>query len=351
MKNLFLASFVLIICASFVFAAEEETKNTHFLNTLSRFQLQRTMNFMRGSLGVHCDFCHVVDKQNGWQWEKDDKPTKRRARNMIEMVIGINEKYFDGRPVVSCYTCHQGHIKPNGQLPLPQVAPKFPTVEEEPDLKNAPTPDAILAKYFSAVGIQPGEHPFKTLVITGTRTGDGEQPEPMEIAAVLPDQWYFKFSNKDGDLVEVVKIDSGWIKTSKETRVFKASELENMHDNINTIDLFPVKQKYQSVRVVDKTKIGTADCYVLSAGVNDTTRERLFFDASTGLLLRRIILTKSLVGNIPEQMDYADYSAVAGKQVPHTITTEFADPWVGSVRKFTEIQADAAIPADKFEQK
>ena len=97
MKNRFflylLLSFVL---ASFAHAAEEETKNTHFFPTLSRYQLRKTMNFMRGSLGVHCDFCHVVDKTNGWQWEKDDKPTKIKAREMIEMVQGINEKYFHG---------------------------------------------------------------------------------------------------------------------------------------------------------------------------------------------------------------------------------------------------------------
>ncbi len=352
MRNCIL--FILLLgLVGIAFAADnpEETKNTHFFNTLSRFQLQRTMNFMRGSLGVHCDFCHVVDKKNGWQWEKDDKPTKRKARNMIEMVIAMNEKYFDGRPVVSCYTCHQGHTKPNGQLPLPQAAPKFPTVLEQPDLEGAPTADAILAKYFSAVGIHPGEHPFKSLIVSGTRIGDGDQPEPMEIAAVLPDQWYFKFSAQDGSLEEVVKTDSGWIKTPKETRDFKPSELENMHDNINTIDFFPVKEKYENVRLADKTKVGTADCYVLSAAVNDSIREKLYFDVATGLLLRRIIFTKSLVGNIPEQIDYADYSPLNGKQVPRTIATEFADPWVGSVRKFTEIKTDVAIPDDKFEKK
>ena len=345
---------LMILCvASCAYGADnsEETKNTHFFNTLTRFQLQRTMNFMRGSLGVHCDFCHVVDKQNGWQWEKDDKPTKRKARSMIEMVVAMNEKYFDGKPVVSCYTCHQGHIKPNGQLPLPQAAPTFPTVEPKPDLMGAPTAEQVLAKYFSAVGMEPGQQPFEKFTIHGTRTGDGESPEPMEIAAVLPDKWFFKFSGSDGDIVEVVKGDSGWIKTPKGTKDFKPSEIESIQDNINTMNFFPVKPTYQNISVVDKTKIGNSDCYVLNAVVNDTTKEKLYFDSSSGLLVRRLILTKTLVGNIPEQIDYADYSAVAGKQVPHTITAEFADPWVGAVRKFIDIKTNVVIPDDQFEKK
>ena len=53
-------------------SARAEQKNVQLLTNMTDTQLQRTMNMMRASLGVHCDFCHVVDDKNGWQFDKDD---------------------------------------------------------------------------------------------------------------------------------------------------------------------------------------------------------------------------------------------------------------------------------------
>src|SRR6185295_11145760 len=105
--------------------AEPDFKNVRHFNGLTRPELQRTMNFMRASLGVHCDFCHVVTKEAGWQWEKDDKAAKQTARKMIEMVQQLNRDRFAGQPEVSCYTCHRGHQRPVSQPPLPQPQPPF----------------------------------------------------------------------------------------------------------------------------------------------------------------------------------------------------------------------------------
>jgi predicted Zn-dependent protease len=83
--------------------------------------------FMRGvalSLGVRCNHCHVVTGQdaNGreeFDYSLDDKDTKKTAREMLRMVMDINEKYLPamGRTItasnrVSCETCHHGLSKP-----------------------------------------------------------------------------------------------------------------------------------------------------------------------------------------------------------------------------------------------
>jgi len=62
------------------------------------------------ALGVEsqggCNFCHEADRS------LDTKPTKVKAREMIEMVAEINAKFGDGKVHVTCWTCHQGSTKP-----------------------------------------------------------------------------------------------------------------------------------------------------------------------------------------------------------------------------------------------
>jgi hypothetical protein len=62
------------------------------------------------ALGVQsqggCNFCHEADRS------LDSKPTKVKARQMIEMVAEINAKFGDGKIHVTCWTCHLGSTKP-----------------------------------------------------------------------------------------------------------------------------------------------------------------------------------------------------------------------------------------------
>src|SRR6267142_2417494 len=47
----------------------------------------------------------------------DTKPTKNVARAMIRMVNDINKNTFNGKDVVTCYTCHRGNTNPVVVLP------------------------------------------------------------------------------------------------------------------------------------------------------------------------------------------------------------------------------------------
>ena len=66
------------------------------------------------SLGVDCTHCHVPG-----EWEKEDKPTKQIAREMMTMTGQINRELLkkiknlkSENPVVNCTTCHRGQTKP-----------------------------------------------------------------------------------------------------------------------------------------------------------------------------------------------------------------------------------------------
>jgi hypothetical protein len=62
------------------------------------------------ALGVEnqggCNFCHEMDRS------LDTKPTKVKARMMLEMVRDINAKFGDGKVHVTCWTCHLGSTQP-----------------------------------------------------------------------------------------------------------------------------------------------------------------------------------------------------------------------------------------------
>jgi len=77
-------------------AAHAAQKNVQLLTGMTDLQLQQTMNFIRASLGVHCDFCHVVNDKTGWDFASDENENKRKAREMIQMTERINEQSFNG---------------------------------------------------------------------------------------------------------------------------------------------------------------------------------------------------------------------------------------------------------------
>lgn len=102
----------LAVAAAFAFLAatppdppvEQTKKNIKVLQGMPTSQLIPTMAFMANSLGVTCAHCH------GKEWESDEKRAKDAARKMIALQRSINEQHYGGKAVVTCNTCHQGHV-------------------------------------------------------------------------------------------------------------------------------------------------------------------------------------------------------------------------------------------------
>lgn len=105
--------------------AGEVFKNIQILKGMPAGRVLKVMEFgYARSLGVNCTHCHVVG-----EWEKDDKPAKQIARDMVAMSNTINSdllnkiKNLKGpNAIVNCTTCHRGQVKP--VLNLPDTPPK-----------------------------------------------------------------------------------------------------------------------------------------------------------------------------------------------------------------------------------
>lgn len=86
-------------------------KNIKVLKDLPAEKLIPTMREWNVSLGVKCDFCHVVTADHKG-FEKDDKPPKRAARAMVTMVMDLNKHQKPLGNRATCYLCHHGRPEP-----------------------------------------------------------------------------------------------------------------------------------------------------------------------------------------------------------------------------------------------
>jgi hypothetical protein len=86
---------------------ESPYENVQILMDAPPEQLQQIMQAISVSLGVECEYCHDAADRGS-----DANPIKRTARDMIRMVVGASESYFEVLEAPSCWTCHRGSPTP-----------------------------------------------------------------------------------------------------------------------------------------------------------------------------------------------------------------------------------------------
>jgi tetratricopeptide (TPR) repeat protein len=101
----------------------ERFENLRVLSdTIPQRELIDLMAGFTRALGVRCTHCHVGEEGaplSTYDFPNDEKPTKRKAREMLRMVQAINGQHLAGLddradpPVrVQCVTCHGGRTTP-----------------------------------------------------------------------------------------------------------------------------------------------------------------------------------------------------------------------------------------------
>lgn len=96
-----------------------------FPRDIPQTELIATMRNWTGEVGLRCHNCHEgPENLQGMDFASDAKPTKRAAREMLRMVMRINQETLaalpaaeGGRASVSCDTCHRGLSRPPARLP------------------------------------------------------------------------------------------------------------------------------------------------------------------------------------------------------------------------------------------
>lgn len=337
---------MIVVVALCALTARADQKNVQILKGMTDVQLQRTMNLIRSSLGVHCDYCHVVDEEHGWNFAADDKPQKKRAREMVAMVMKINHETFADNPTVSCNTCHRGSARPLRTVTLPQPAPPFPT--PKPETPQLPALADVIKKYAAAIGDESRLALPRTL--RGTRENFDNKPVTFTMEQ-SGGQFHTVIQSEKERLEQTLTRSGGWSRDPKgAVAPLRPGMIENQREVLAAFEPMPPSAIPADARVTSLDKIDGKDVVVVTNRINDAQRQRLFFDAASGLMLRRIVLTQTAIGEIPRQTDFDDWRDAGGTKFPFTVRVSLVDPWAGSLRHYTDVRLGASVDESAFQQ-
>jgi len=331
---------VLVFLVSLTVNAQQHPKNLQVFKDLPATQLDPTMAFISGALGVRCSYCHVAN-----QFDKDDKPTKLAARRMIQMVFDINKGSFNGESAVSCYTCHRGKPLP---VSVPAVGqnlwapgPAAPVAETLPSVKQ------ILERYVQALGGADALNKINTRIVKGSRIGADNVLVPEEVYQKAPDKLLTITSYPQVVFSNGFNGTVAWGHSSRDGATPLPDQLiaQIKRDAVFYKEL-KTDQIYSSLTLLGKTPVRDADAYVIEAKPPDGPIEKLFFDVKTGLLVRRYTESSTPLGKLPLQTDYEDFREVDGIKQPFLIHWSFPGRVWG--RKIDEIKQNVSLDDAKF---
>jgi photosynthetic reaction center cytochrome c subunit len=320
-------------------------KNVTALKGIPVDEFMGTMGLFSAALGMCCLECHNED----WTF---DTPRKKRARQMILMTDALNKANFNGRKVVTCWTCHRQSDRPYTTPPLDVIYGE-PIFYQPDDLfqqaQGAPKPDEVLDKYLQAVGGAQKAASITSLVGKGTGSGfAGSLRSPAELFAKAPNQRTTFIHTDDGDKTTTYDGKSGWLAsnvTPVPVMTLTGGELDGAR--LDAELMFPgrIKQVLTQWRAALPMTLNGRSVNVLQ-GTGKEMTATLYFDVQTGLLTRVIRYANSAMGRVPTQIDLDDYRDVSGVKVPY----KWSFAWTSGrdVYELTEVQANVAVDAAKF---
>jgi len=332
---------------------EQVRKNIQVLRGLPSSQLFPLMNFVSASLGVRCAYCHVNQGDDKWVWESDDKETKRTARQMMRMVLDINKNNLDAfrGSGITCFTCHRGQTEAARlpSLPLAVSGHEDGSAKDAKAVETLPSTDQVLNRYVEAVGGRAAIAKLKTRVVRGTREASQGRSWPLEITVKEPDKYLMVIKiPQQGEVRQGFNGKTGWVKSSQGLREMNANELATLKQSLELSKAIKISEPFPRMTVTGREKVGDSEAYVLEHKPADGVTEKLFFDAQTGLLLRKLTITNTVLVPIPEQIDFEDYREVDGVKLPFTIRISNIDTWFSLTRKLNEIRHSDVVDDSQF---
>ena len=348
--------------------AEQVFKNVQLLKGISVKEFMETMGFFAAATNKTCTTCHGDASAGSWERYADDPPQKQTARKMMIMVDSLNRTYFGGKREVTCYSCHRNAERPRI---TPILAEQYgvPPAEDPEDIgaqaPGQPSPDQVLIKYVQALGGAQKLAAFTSFVAKGTYQGyDDPAKSPVEIYAKGPGQFSQVVHGAAGTSNWVDDGRSVWVAQSElETPVpllaLTAGDLDGAHVESELYFPAQIKQLFSNLRVgypisgvmsILPNDVGVGvderELTVLEGNTTAGTKVKLYFDPTSGLLVRMVRFTNLPVGLIPTEIDYSDYRVVSGIKVPFRVNKTWVDG--RSVTELSSIQLNVPIDSAKF---
>jgi len=338
--------------------AEDVFKNVQVLRGIPVDEFMATMGFIAASLSLNCLDCHTQDSGRDPAKYAEDTPIKQTARKMLLMVRQINAQNFGGVRTVTCYTCHRSDVAPRFTPSLaeqygtpPDRDPNDVEFAQQPDPK-APSADQILDKYIQALGGAQRLAMLTTFAAKGTYSGYDTDfaKKPAEVYAKAPGLRTTVIHPPIGEGTTVFDGQNGWIAEANSLLpliTLTGGELDAV--TLEAELAFPARIKqYLTGWRSDFTPVtlGDRNALVVQGTAPRGSRVKLFFDQDSGLLVRAVMFTNTVIGLNPREIDYSDYRDVAGVKLPF----KWTDVWTDGRSEFemTDIQPNVPIDGSRF---
>jgi outer membrane lipoprotein-sorting protein len=336
--------------------AEEVFKNVQVLKGIPVKEFMDTMGFFAAATGMNCTQCHVEEAGGNWAKYADDNALKQTTRRMIGMMNAINQSYFGGRRVMTCYSCHRGLSRP---LVTPDLAEQYgtPVLREPEEIVREPegvaSADKLLDKYTQAIGGSERLARLTSFVAKGTYKGyDDPETYAVEVYAKAPGQRATIVHGADGDTTTTYDGRNGFAAAPESATPVPVVPLTGddlVGAKVEAEFAFParIKQSLSEWRVGFPITIDDREVQVVQGKPAAGGRAvKLYFDTESGLLVRLVRYTDTPVGRIPTQIDYADYRDVSGIKMPFKWTTTWTSG--RSVTQLSDVQLNVSIDSARF---
>jgi hypothetical protein len=351
----FLASLVSVAgqggAAPDVHLSDTVFKNVQVLKGIPADEFMDTMGMFAASLGYDCASCHSPDIKSDRAAFAVTTPQIRRARQMIAMVNGINEANFGGRPMVTCFTCHQGKYPPEA---IPSLAVQYgPLVDDPNSIRIATdarlTTKQVFDKYLQALGGAPRVSALTSFVARGTYSGynTSGNEAPLEIVAKAPNLRAETVATLEGSNVRTYDGQTAWAAEHWRPEPLMALTGGNLEGaKVEAITAFPagIEGAFSRWQVGSST-IDDRPVQVLQ-GTNPGQLPVNFYFDQTGLLMRIVRWNRTMIGTVPTQIDYSDYRDVAGVKMPFQIVVTWTNGQ--NTVTLTDVRPNVAIDAARF---
>jgi hypothetical protein len=273
------------------------------------------------------------------------------------MVLELNRTTFNREGVVTCYTCHRGSTRPERMAPLPPHDYFADALKPQPK-RVLPTAQEVIAKYLSAVGANRPDRLSQAIVLRGTveRVERAKASGPTEIVFKQPNKARITETLTSGVVTRGWNGTTAWVQTSKGINQATGESLKALKASPTTTivsdGLFsPIKIPDSSSRatVIGVARINDRESYQVVIEDSSTQSIQLFFDVESGLLVRRLIVTNTMLGPHNVQWDFSDYRDVSGLKLPFLIRTSDVSSYDTVVRRFSEINIDSSVDDKMFD--
>jgi len=330
---------------------DEVFKSVQILKGIPVDTFFESMGMFASAMGNDCTFCHVKEAYFDKTQFAQVTPRMQRARQMLMMMADLNDRYFAGRTRVTCFTCHRGSQSPVSE---PDLSIQYGEPYEDPNARDFPvdtrvTADQIFDKYVQALGGVDKLARLTSYTARGMYEGfdTAFEQRPVELYAKAPNQQTMVVHLATGASTRVFDGKNGWM-AGGDTPVPLLTLTEGNLDRarLEAIVAFPagLRQTFPQWRVGRTAIDGKEVRLVQGMGAAQALANFYFDDA--GLLVRFVRWTRTPVGFIPTQVDYADYRDVNGVKVPYDrkVTQTYMQAHV----IITDVQANAPIEASRF---